>query len=67
MLLYSLPDINIVFAITKKAVPIYKKLAEFIGQPNNVGVLSDRDGLERLIKENLQTIASMYILISIVF
>ena len=53
-------DINIIFAITEEAKPIYQKLAEFVGQDQNVGVLSDQTALERMIEENYDTILSKY-------
>ena len=57
---YHFTDINIIFAITEEAKPIYQKLAEFVGQDQNVGVLSDQKALEKMIEENYDAILSKH-------
>ena len=59
---------NIIFAITGSNEAYYKKFAEFIGQKDNVGLLAtvsnsqvtDKDKLKNLIKNQYNSIKSMY-------
>ena len=59
---------NIIFAIAGKYEAYYKKLAEFIGQKENVGLLAkvsnsqvtDKNKLKNLIKNQYNSIKSMY-------
>ena len=55
---------NVIFAVTQFMKPIYDKLAEFLGQKNNVGelpkvennIVSDTQGLQKLIVDQYNQI-----------
>ena len=57
-------DMNVIFAVTQFMKPIYDKLAEFLGQKNNVGelpkvennIVSDTQGLQKLIVDQYNQI-----------
>ena len=64
----KITDMNVIFAVTEFMKPIYDKLADFLGQGENVGTLpkivkgevENADALTRLIKTQYESITSKF-------
>ena len=55
------PDMYVIFAVTKAMEPVYKEFAKFIDQKDNVGILTGTESaLRDLIQTQYEEIKSMY-------